>query len=301
MHPWEPEVTVDAGLARALIDSQFPDLAGARVHPFDAGWDNTVFRVGEDLVFRFPRREIAVPGVRREIAVLPRLAARVSLPVPTPLHVGTPALGFPWPWFGARYLPGGGLMTTGSPLEARSRIGTALGSFLRELHSPTLAAETGGSLTTDPMRRADMPHRVAMTRTRLAELAEAGILEDDADTHALLDDAATLPPSSRRAVLHGDLHAAHVLVADGAVTGVIDWGDVCMGDPAIDLSIAFGALAGPARAAFLATHGPLDAATELRARAVAVNLAATLLAYAIDRGLPHVEAECRRALDAAVS
>ncbi|MDX5317948.1 MAG: aminoglycoside phosphotransferase, partial [Actinomycetes bacterium] len=63
MHPWEPEVTVDTGLARALIHSQFPALAGAPVRPFDAGWDNTVFRVGEDLVFRFPRREIAVPGV----------------------------------------------------------------------------------------------------------------------------------------------------------------------------------------------------------------------------------------------
>ena len=87
----------------------------------------------------------------------------------------------------------------------------------------------------------------------------------------------------------------------GAPTGVIDWGDVCVGDPAIDLSIAFGALAGPARAAFLAAHGALDAATELRARAIALTLATTLLAYALDQRLPHVEAECRRALVAAVS
>ncbi len=301
MHPWEPEITVDAGLARALIDSQFPALADAPVRPLDAGWDNTVFRVGEDLVFRFPRREIAVPGVRREMAVLPRLAPHLSLPVPTPLHAGTPALGFPWPWFGAPYLPGGGLMAAGSPLEARAAIGAALGSFLRELHSPSLAAAVGEHLPPDPMRRADMPRRVTMTRARLAELAEAGLLEEDAATEALLDDATTLPSSSRRAVLHGDLHAAHVLVADGAATGVIDWGDVCVGDPAIDLSIAFGALAGAARAAFLAAHGPLDAATELRARAIAVNLAATLLAYAIDRGLSHVETECRRALRVAVT
>lgn len=300
MHPWEPEVTVDTGLARALIHSQFPALAGAPVRPFDAGWDNTVFRVGENLVFRFPRREIAVPGVRREIAVLPRLAPHLSLPIPTPLHVGTPALGFPWPWFGAAHLPGGGLMAAGSPPDARTAIGAALGAFLRELHSPDLAAAVGGDLPSDPMRRADMPHRVAMTRARLAGLTEAGFLEEDSVTEALLDDAAALPPSSSRAVLHGDLHAAHVLV-DGDATGVIDWGDVCMGDPAIDLSIAFGALAGPARAAFLAAHGPLDAVTELRARAIAVNLAAILLAYAIDRGLSHVEAECRRALAAAVS
>ena len=103
-------------------------------------------------------------------------------------------------------------------------------------------------------------------------------------------------------MLHGDLHAAHVLVTeDGDATGVIDWGDVCVGDPAIDVSIAFGALAGPARAAFLAAHGALDAATELRARAIALTLATTLLAYALDQRLSHVEAECRRALVAAVS
>jgi len=78
-------------------------------------------------------------------------------------------------------------------------------------------------------------------------------------------------------------------------------GDVCAGDPAIDLSIAFGALAGPARAAFLAAHGALDAATELRARAIALTLATTLLTYALDQRLSHVESECRRALAAAVS
>ena len=63
MPAWDPEVTVDASLARALIASQFPALAGAPVHPFDSGWDNTVLRLGTDLVLRFPRREIAVPGV----------------------------------------------------------------------------------------------------------------------------------------------------------------------------------------------------------------------------------------------
>lgn len=301
MPAWDPEVTVDASLARALIASQFPHLAPAPVHPFDSGWDNTVLRLGTDLVLRFPRREIAVPGVHREIVVLRRLAPHLPLPIPTPLHVGVPALGFPWPWFGAPFLPGTGLMASGLPFAARSAIGTALGSFLRALHAPDLVAEVGDDLAADPMRRGDMPHRVAMTRTRLAELAGAGILEGDSATHALLDDAATLPPSSRRAVLHGDLHAAHVLVMDGAATGVIDWGDVCVGDPAIDLSIAYGALGGRARTAFLAEYGPVDAATELRARAIAVNLAATLLAYAADRGLSAVAAECRRALAAAVS
>ncbi len=300
MPQWDPEVTVDPTLAHALIAGQFPQLADLPVRPFDAGWDNTVFRVGDDLLFRFPRREIAVPGVRREIAVLGRLAPHLPLPIPVPLHVGAPALGFPWPWFGAPRLPGVGLMTTGLPFEDRAAVGAALGEFLRALHSPVLAAEVGEGLPPDPTRRADMPYRVALTRARLHELAEAGEWIDDAATHALLDAAATLPPSSGRAVLHGDLHAAHVLVAGDAVTGVIDWGDLCVGDPAIDLSIAFGALAGPSRAAFLAARGPLDAATELRARTIAVTLAAILLAYAIDQDLPHVAAECRRALVAAV-
>ncbi|HEX7196469.1 MAG TPA: phosphotransferase, partial [Candidatus Limnocylindria bacterium] len=139
MPEWDPEIEVDADRARALIGAQFPELANAEVREVAAGWDNVVHLVDGRWAFRFPRREIAVPGVRREIEVLPRLAAHLPLPIPEPRFVGVPADGYPWPWFGAAYLPGVELAESGLADDGRLALGAALGAFLRALHSTAVA------------------------------------------------------------------------------------------------------------------------------------------------------------------
>ena len=303
MPQWDPEHVVDEERARALIAVQFPELAGAEVRPLATGWDNTVHLVDGWWAFRFPRREIAVPGVEREIEVLPRLAPNLPLPVPEPRWVGAAADGYPWPWFGARYLPGRELAAAEIPDARRTELATAVGGLLHALHAPRLRSRIGPTLPVDPNRRADMPFRVEMTRRLLAELAEAGLWQATPEVERLLDDADGLPPTSRTVVLHGDLHPRHLLVDDrGAATGVIDWGDVCVGDPSIDLSIAYGTFVGPPRAALLDAYGRrVDGLTELRARVVAVCLAAALLAYADDVGQRELAVEAARALDRAVA
>ena len=89
-------------------------------------------------------------------------------------------------------------------------------------------------------------------------------------------------------VCHGDLHVRHLLVdRDGSATGVIDWGDLCLADPAVDLSIAYFGFAGRARADLLSAYGrPVGPRRELAARAAAVSLAASLAEYAADDGRP---------------
>lgn len=303
MPQWDAEIAVDAKRARSLIGEQFPELAAAEVELLAAGWDNTVFLVDRRWAFRFPRRELAVPGLEREIAVLPRLAGHLPLPVSVPRWIGAPAGGYPWPWFGAPYLPGRELVEVGAADDdVRVEVASALGAFLRHLHAPHLRSRIGPTLPVDPTRRADMPFRVRLARERLGDLAEAGLWQTTAEVDRLLADAASLPPSSRLVVLHGDLHARHVLVDDGRASGVIDWGDVCIGDPAIDLSIAYGAFGGAARAALLDAYGgTVDGITELRARVIAVWLAIALLAYADDVGNAPLGADAARALDRAVS
>jgi aminoglycoside phosphotransferase (APT) family kinase protein len=300
---WTPEIDLDAARARFLIGAQFPELAGASVEPLAAGWDYTVFLVDGRWVFRFPRRRVAVELLEREMEVLPRLGPNLPLPVPAPHWRGAAADGYPWPWFGAALLPGRELATVDLPDERRTELAAAVGRFLAALHAPRLRSRIGPTLPVDPNRRADMPFRVAATRGRLEELAEAGLWQTTSEVDALLDDAAALPPSPWIAVLHGDLHARHLLVDDaGRAAGVIDWGDVCVGDPAIDLSIAFGTFTGPARAALLDDYGRrVDGLTELRARVLAVSLAALLLAYADDTGLDGLRTEAARALGRAVA
>ena len=103
MRVWSAEVVVDEHLARRLI-GEFPELETSSLRPLAEGWDNAVWVLDER--WAFPRRAIAIPGVERELATLPRLASLLPLPVPEPVFVGRPADGYPWPFFGSRLLPG---------------------------------------------------------------------------------------------------------------------------------------------------------------------------------------------------
>ena len=300
---WTAEREVDPSRAAELVAAAAPQLAGAVIVPLATGWDNTVVVVGEEWTFRFPRRAVALPGVRRELAVLPRIAPLLPLPVPVPEVVGSagdPAE--PWPFTGARLLPGRELADAELGDLARVSAASATGAFLRALHSPEVRAVVDVELPVDPLGRGFPASRLAPTRAALDGLVASGIWAGDSAVEALLERAARLgEPHGVPVLVHGDLHARHLLVDDGGLaSGVIDWGDVCLADPAVDLSLGYAAFAGPARAAFLSAYGPVDAERELRARALAVRLAALLARYAAADRRPTLLAESLASLGRAV-
>src|SRR5213078_1889996 len=129
---WNPEVVVDEELARALIGDLVPGLRDAPLWLLGGGWDSTVWRAGDEWVFRFPRREVVVPGFMREVEVLPHLATALPLPVP--------------------------VAEIGADDEMRKRHGRGLARFLRALHDidPATVTACGEPLPVDPVRRADM-------------------------------------------------------------------------------------------------------------------------------------------------
>nr|WP_246325138.1 phosphotransferase [Petropleomorpha daqingensis] len=267
------------------------------------GWDNTVFRVG-DWTARFPRRAMALPGFRRELAVLPVVAARLPLPVPEPRWTGTdddPA--DPWPFAVVRFVAGSELAEVAPPDAAREPAAAALGSFLAVLHAPaTRALVDGVDLPVDPMRRSEPVARMAQTRAQLAALAGGGLWSPDPAVDELLRDGARLPaPSGEPVLVHGDLHVRHLLLDDDlGAAGVIDWGDVCLADPAVDLALGYAAFAGPARAALLDAYGGVGAERELRARCLAVRLSALLAGYAAADDRPALLAEALAGIGRAV-
>jgi aminoglycoside phosphotransferase (APT) family kinase protein len=288
---WEAEVVVDERLARRLIGGQFPDLELESLRLIGAGWDNTVWLVDEHWAFRFPRREMAIPGVEREIAVLPALAPMLPLPIPAPVFTGRPAEGYPWPFFGAAHLPGGEVPDAALSEEARTRLAAPLAGFLRALHQPEVAAAVYG-LPVDPMGRADMPVRVPKTVESLAEVERTRLWGVPASVWRLLEEARELPFPEPSVVAHGDLHFRHLLVdEDGTPTGVIDWGDLCRGDPSIDLLMIWSLFGPEGRAAFLAAYGPVSEEQLVRARVLALNLCAVLALYGRHEGMPAVERE----------
>ena len=298
---WEPEHTVSAGRAAALIGARFPRLRGAPVEELATGWDNTVFLLGGEWVFRFPRRSIALPGIWREIEFLPRLAPRLPLPVPVPELVGGPSPEFPWPFWGARHIPGRELAESGRLDEDRVAAAADVGAFLRVLHEP--GPVDGADLPRDPMRRAEPSVRSPLARERLDRLVRDGRWEPDPAVERLLAAGDRIKPHTGPvSVSHGDLHIRHLLVNEnGRAAGVIDWGDLCVADRSVDLSLAYGGFSGPARTALLSAYGPVGAEQEIRARVLAVFLCAALAEYAADTGRPRLLNEALKGLTRATT
>jgi aminoglycoside phosphotransferase (APT) family kinase protein len=291
---WSAEATVDEDLARRLIAGQFPQVEPGSLRLLGEGWDNTVWLVDDRWAFRFPRRGVAIPGFERELVALPELAPRLPLPIPAPVFAGVPAEGFPWPWFGAAHIPGGEPL--GLSEAARRGLARPFARFLRALHS----APVPNGLPADPMGRADMQVRVGRTDESLIDLENEGLWRTPDSVRYLLEAAHELPSPEPAVVCHGDLHMRHLLVDDaGVLTGVIDWGDICRGAPAIDLSLLWSLLPPDGRAEFIAEYGGIPEDQLIRARVLAINLSAVLALYGHHENMPAIEREAMLGLERA--
>lgn len=286
---WAPQRRITPQLAASEIARQFPELADLPVRAFDAGWDNAVLAVGEDWLFRFVHREFALDGSRRELAVLGSVTD-LPLPVPRPLFVGRPSSDVPWPFWGARRLPGVGLAESGLPVGRRGAVAATLGEFLRELHDPARLSEVG-ELPVDPIGRADPGRQATQAERRLTTMATDGPedLRDRATellarSGPLRSAAAALPPGQGRALVHGDLHARHILVDGERPSGIIDWGDTAIADPAVDLMAAWAAFGPVEREAFWSAYGPAGTDRRRRARVTALSVCAALATQAAADG-----------------
>lgn len=290
---WRPEreTSVDEALPAIRATGYDGPLDSAQI--IAAGWDNTIVLVDETWAFRLPRRALALPGVHREISWLGRIAAGVGVPVPVPAYVGS--IGEPpWPFWGGRYLAGDELAQR--PEADRVRVAGQVGDFLRSLHALPVADD----LPIDPNHRANTADRALRVRAELAELTELGLWSGDADDSCLLRAELLPAPSGPVVMSHGDLYARHVLLdSAGAVSAVIDWGDLCVANPAVDLAIAFSAFTGAARTALFDAYGAIDAETLLRARTMGLHSAAMVARYAHDVGNAGLLAESLAGLDGA--
>lgn len=269
----DDEVEVDDALVGRLLAAQFPDLAGlplAVVEPW--GTDNGVWRLGQDLVVRLPRIAWAEGQVARDARWLPELAPHLPIAVPEPIAVGEPALGYPFRWAVHRWIPG--------DLAAPATIGDPLG-FARDLavvvarlrHAPTDGAPRARNRAR-PLREYDDATRAA--------IASASHLIDAAVATEIWDDALAAEPYDGPPVwVHGDLEG-NCIVRDGHLSGLVDWGSACAGDPAVDVQVVWSPLfTAESRGVFLDALA-VDDATLARSRGAAINQACAALPYYLD-------------------
>jgi aminoglycoside phosphotransferase (APT) family kinase protein len=268
------EVTPD--LARALLRDQHPDLADLPIELAENGWDNAVMRLGDELALRLPRRTIAAGLLANEQTWLPIVAADLPLPAPIAVRIGTPALGYPYPWSVVPWFDG-------SPSDLAPPgpdQGEVLARFLRTLHRP--APQDAPS---NRFRGVPLADRAVAFETQFAASER---IEGPLSPHlrACWEAALLAPIDAPRTWFHGDLHGRNVLVKDGRLAAIIDWGDMAAGDAACDLAAVWMLLPDlEARAAAMAAYPASDAAW-IRARGWAALMSVMLLSITDNPRMP---------------
>jgi aminoglycoside phosphotransferase (APT) family kinase protein len=289
-NPRSGGVRIDAALVRRLIAAQFPPWADLPVRPVEAGgWDNRTFRLGPRMTARLPSAEPYALQVEKEHRWLPKLAPLLPLPIPVPLAKGAPAGGYPWQWSVYRWLEGEPASVGG--IADLRRFATDLAEFLNALRR---SDPTGGP----PPGRHNFfrggPLTVYDAETRQAIAALEGRVDPGAAS-AVWQAALGAKWDGSPVWFHGDVAAGNLLVEDGRLGAVIDFGTSGVGDPACDLAIAWTLFGGESRDAFRAAMG-LDDATWARGRGWTLWKALITLAEHIDTD-PSQAAGARRVID----
>ena len=232
------DVKINLDLVDSLLKEFVPELGGQPIEFIAAGWDNETHRVGKDHAVRLPRRKEGAPLIVHEQQWLPELANSLPLTIPTPLHIGEPAFGFPWHWSVVPWIEGVAL-THAPPLDTNTLI-NQLTEFLVALHVP--APEDAPTNWYRGVPLADRAEVVADRIDKLVPLFDIIGIERDPTAKLWAELVETPVWGDEPVWLHGDLHPGNVIVRGGKLAGVIDFGDITSGDPATDLAIGWMAL-----------------------------------------------------------
>jgi aminoglycoside phosphotransferase (APT) family kinase protein len=288
MHADQVELTEDAVVA--LVRAQLPAWAGSPVRRvLSDGTVNALFRVGDEVVLRFPLRpdasDAARASVLREQDTARQFGAVVPVAIPEPLAVGAPADAYRGWWSAYGWTPG-------EPPEPPSE-SESLAVDLAAVVGAIRRLDTGGRAWDGRSRGGPLATRDGAVR---AALAASGGLTDTRAVEAAWTSCLGATPCAADTWLHADLMPGNLLLRDGRLAAVIDLESACVGDPAVDLMPAWNLFGPRARAVFREATGAEDATWE-RGRGWAIVQAIVALPYYVDTN-PAMAETARRTLAA---
>lgn len=237
---WKKTVEINEVLAKQLIEDQRL-LKVATISKLDEGWDNTAFIVNNQFIFRFPHREFGVKCMQNEIALLPKLKSYLSFQTTIPAYIGKSCELFSYPFAGYPIIHGKPLCDASNNLIDDAEFATTLATWLKELHSIPEKEICPNLNTTEQYWQFDLPHRIKRCYENLNEY-ETYFLTAGFDKNKLIEMIEKIKlfkfENTFQSILHGDLYCRHVIVNEKLLpVGLIDFGDIFVGDPGIDLSV----------------------------------------------------------------
>ncbi|MDX8051118.1 aminoglycoside phosphotransferase family protein [Lentzea sp. BCCO 10_0798] len=267
------ETTTDVSLVDELIRTQFPRWHGLPItEVVHGGTSHALYRLGDDLAVRLPRREWARDDPSKEAVVVPLVAPHLPVAVPEPLELGEPALGYPYQWSVVRWVAG-----EMAPVEEASEdTPHRLAALIRALHE----VDATDRPWTTYRGRLDARDNDDAVRSCIAQVG------GDPRLVTVWEDALNAPRWDQPGRwLHADLHVGNLIFTGGELTGVIDWSSAGVGDPAGDLMTAWLYLDERGRKAFQREMSEYDDAAWARAKGWALHLAVLALPYYRDTNL----------------
>jgi aminoglycoside phosphotransferase (APT) family kinase protein len=262
MNPWEQKIFLTENQIREILLEQF-DLHVESLELLGAGFDNTAYLVNQSLVFRFPRRQEGLSCIENEINLLPYISQRISFPCTAPTFIGKSSELFPHPFAGYPLVIGIPLCDFQTPLVSSPRIAQILGTWLKQLHSLPVKNEHYNIIQGPQDWRLDIAHHQKYKGAYLEKYGSiyhtAGF--DIQQLTAIINNFHNLfvPDDRTHVYLHGDLYSKHIIVhEDGMPAGFIDWGDMHIGHPGIDLSMGIMIFDNPTLNTFLQAYGMAD-------------------------------------------
>jgi len=282
----EAEIRIDKALVGSLIRSQFPKYADLSISKFANGWDNETYRLGEKMIIRLPRRSVAVPLLLHEQKWLPVISPLLPIAVPNMIHKGMPQEFYPWPWSITPFFSGKTCLE--STFTNSNKEAERMAKFITCLHVKAPEDAPVNSSRGIPLsgRREAFEKHVFELKNQIDGPSITRIFEE-----LMAIEQWQEPP----VWLHGDLHALNIIVHQGEINAVIDWGDLCSGDPATDLGSAWYLFHKKDRE-IMKRHLSYDENTWLRGKGWALSYALVCLAYSNDN--PKVHKMGSRLLDA---
>jgi aminoglycoside phosphotransferase (APT) family kinase protein len=276
------EIRIDLPLVRGLVDRALPDLAGHPLRRLDAsGSSNVLYRLGDDLLVRLPRQPGGSKTITKEGRWLPYVAAALPVAVPAIVAVGEPDLGYPERWSVVRWLDGDGGAPAGPAAPARG-LARDLADVVAALGELAVPSDALGDPALRWYRGEPLAAMDAAMRRYLADCRSLPGLDLDVDSCLRVWDAAVVRAGPVEVVaprwLHGDLVAENLLLREGRLAAVLDFGGLSVGDPTVDLVVGWDVLDPAAREVFRSALG-VDDVTWERGRAWALAIAVMTFPY----------------------